>query len=189
MLSLIVFSLLMAADSYFPSGLLQNFEIEPSQKSRRFDEKTAVKEFYTKYFKPHDLEILEVKRFSDNTHRHINYDYTYQNRKIVGYGLKVHYNQQGYIEYADSSLQNKIVKIQNEENPNFLVQFQKKYPEYSIQEKTPVIWISEDGKKVVYAYEIHCSTKKLPRKIKHWVLQENDLQVLEDYKATLDYLI
>ncbi len=87
----------------FDSGLLARFEA--SAPSERLDEGEAVRRFVDEHYGSQDpaFEWREARVDRDDTHAHAVFQLHYEGRRVANHVLKVHYNRDGWVQYASSS--------------------------------------------------------------------------------------
>lgn len=110
-LGLFLSSISEASIQRYPSGLGREWDYHAARSEvKRQDEKTAIQEFFKENFGQFDeathWELWKTVR--DATHHHLHYHLKYKGRRVDGVGLSLHYNLGGWIEYADSDLEELI---------------------------------------------------------------------------------
>lgn len=110
-----------------------------------------------------DFEWRQVSRITDHTHTHLFFALHYRGRTVETRSLKVHYNHQGFIEYASSdwSVPISVSLDENSESRRqawhreirraFLTKFGRAPGRLDLR---PVIWVSRDSTRATAAFEV-----------------------------------
>lgn len=194
----LVSSLALADIKFYQSGLGRDWELLSAPKNRQ-SESEAIAQFFETYF-PKVLEGREPqgqwkirKSEIDKTHRHNNYHYYYKGRRVDGLGLALHYNREGWIEYADSDLEKNIsVEFEGDSSKlraRIAAQLQSQLVKNSGRDlKTlrswkwePILWRDEDHPEWLAAFQIEV-TFDSPFEIKNLIVEQSSGAILSDYE-------
>ena len=194
----LVSSLALADIKFYQSGLGRDWEILSAPKNRQ-SESEAIAQFFETYF-PKVSEDREPqgqwkirKSEIDKTHRHNNYHYYYKGRRVDGLGLGIHYNREGWIEYADSDLEKNISVEFEGDSPKLrariAAQLQSQLVKNSGRDlKTlrswkwePILWRDEDHPEWLAAFQIEV-TFDSPFEIKNLIVEQSSGAILSDYE-------
>ncbi|MBI4402757.1 MAG: M36 family metallopeptidase [Deltaproteobacteria bacterium] len=158
----------LGAPTYYPSGLLHTFEAE--QTTTASSQRGAVDSFFSVNFpgQGKEFEWREFRSFSDSSHLHRYYELTYLGRRVVGHRLKIHYNWQGWVQYATSSWEwplsaltslpaGGVTKEELEQQTRSQLVGKYGYFQGTVRAE-PVIWVTRDGTPIA-ALEVKVSGK------------------------------
>lgn len=194
----LVSSLALADIKFYQSGLGRDWEILSAPKNRQ-GETEAIAQFFETYF-PKVSEDREPqgqwkirKSEIDKTHRHNNYHYYYKGRRVDGLGLGIHYNREGWIEYADSDLEKNISVEFEGDSPKLRARIAAQLQSQLIKNsgrdlKTlrswkwePILWRDEDHPEWLAAFQIEV-TFDSPFEIKNLIVEQSSGAILSDYE-------
>ncbi len=194
----LVSSLALADIKFYQSGLGRDWEILSAPKNRQ-SESEAIAQFFETYF-PKVSEDREPqgqwkirKSEIDKTHRHNNYHYYYKGRRVDGLGLGIHYNREGWIEYADSDLEKNISVEFEGDSPKLRARIAAQLQSQLIKNsgrdlKTlrswkwePILWRDEDHPEWLAAFQIEV-TFEGPFEIKNLIVEQSSGAILSDYE-------
>ncbi len=194
----LVSSLALADIKFYQSGLGRDWEILSAPKNRQ-GESEAIAQFFETYF-PKVSEDREPqgqwkirKSEIDKTHRHNNYHYYYKGRRVDGLGLGIHYNRDGWIEYADSDLEKNISVEFEGDSPKLRARIAAQLQSQLIKNsgrdlKTlrswkwePILWRDEDHPEWLAAFQIEV-TFEGPFEIKNLIVEQSSGAILSDYE-------
>lgn len=194
----LVSSLALADIKFYQSGLGRDWELLSAPKNRQ-SESEAIAQFFETYF-PKVSEDREPqgqwkirKSEIDKTHRHNNYHYYYKGRRVDGLGLGIHYNREGWIEYADSDLEKNISVEFEGDNPKLRTRIAEQLQSQLIKNsgrdlKTlrswkwePILWRDEDHPEWLAAFQIEV-TFDSPFEIKNVIVEQSSGAILSDYE-------
>ena len=194
----LVSSLALADIKFYQSGLGRDWELLSAPKNRQ-GESEAIAQFFETYF-PKVSEDREPqgqwkirKSEIDKTHRHNNYHYYYKGRRVDGLGLALHYNREGWIEYADSDLEKNISVEFEGDNPKLRTRIAAQLQSQLVKNsgrnlKTlrswrwePILWRDEDHPEWLAAFQIEV-TFEGPFEIKNLIVEQSSGAILSDYE-------
>lgn len=155
-------------------------------------ETESVRNFFQQHYGslPEGFRWKAVRRIQDSTHTHLRYSLQYRDRRVVQRTLDIHYNRQGWIQYASSlwkvpfsmpppapGTQKRLFSLQSTVRDGLNRINSRGQRSVRIE---PVVWMSEDGSKVRYAFEVKALTRK-PITLAHYVVDEMNKQLLHKY--------
>lgn len=191
------FSEILFSDvQYYESGLGRKWEYSQSSDliKVRQPESEAISAFFEGNFPEttRQEEWKEWKKVGDLSHSHRHYHCFYKGRRVDGVGLSIHYNRQGWIEYAESDLEKNIsvdFKPDSSEIRNWLAQkirviLKKEMGrEFSSWQWEPLLWRDESHPDFLPAFEIEVVYEN-PRYAKYIIVDQQTAEILSDFKRS-----
>ncbi|MBY0369118.1 M36 family metallopeptidase [bacterium] len=140
----------------FPSGLLRHYTADR-------ESALSVDDFMRTEFERYapDFEWRQLSTIEDHQHRHIQYGLYHQGNRVVDRLLKVHFNKEGFVEFASSnwrmlySLPPQLQGRTTDVRESLLRDFQTRYGFVpGLLQLDPVVWTNREEDRVVPAFEV-----------------------------------
>ncbi len=191
----IVLSTISFADvQRYASGLGRDWEfVRPANlRGARLDESRQIRKFLHENFSTMGREAVWLKRkmVSDTTHNHHHFQLSIRGRRVDGLGLAIHYNREGWIEYADSDLEEMISErvlpdseeIRSSIEKQLVTDFKNQRNLEVVRTKwEPILWRAESGGKWISAYQVDLFTSSngLPVSL---VVEQETAKILSEFQ-------
>jgi len=192
------FVLLFSASTFadvkrYESGLGRDWDFwSPNRRHLvKLTESEAIKKFISENFgtASRNGSWIERKVSGDSTHSHRFYNYVYKGRRVDGIGLAIHYNREGFVEYADSDLEN-YISLDFEPDSEELRErvLEKLRPElegkmgrsFGTVEWEPILWRGESDKPFIPAYQIRVVYRN-PNIEKNLIVDQLSAKILSEF--------
>lgn len=134
----------------------------------------------------------EISHVQDNTHSHRIFALYYEGRRVVGQYLKTHFNPQGFIEYASSSVERRVEGFVTPISQGSQVFWKEKLKtEFETRfnrplkggiQSEPVIFVDSESGELHSALEMHLVNDS-PLYVRHVILDEMTGRVLSEKRS------
>lgn len=178
----------------YASGLGRDWDFWSSNSKGRekLNEADAVAKFIQENFGAlsRDGVWRERKVSDDSTHSHRFYHFYYQGRRVDSIGLAIHYNKAGWVEYADSDLEEELSidfePDSQELRETVLARVQPELKrlagrDYRSIEWEPILWRGEKRPQFVAAYRLRLIYEN-PLEEKNLMIEQETGEILSEFK-------
>jgi len=190
----LVSNLAFAGVKYYESGLGRDWnywDLSDRPKTRQ-TESEAISNFLKDNFSQLNTEgeWRENKRTSDGTHSHRHFQYFVGGRRVNGVGLSIHFNLQGWVEYAESGLDEDIFLAPEPDSPDvrealkkiILAKMRPKMGrEFSSVQWEPILWRGESRTQWVSAYQVALFFEN-PKAERNIIVEQSSGEILAEIK-------